>query len=373
MTDTTPSSSGHDETGTPSVAEIAALTARLRALSAAGAAADPAERVAFLADRDALINRITTAQDPDHDPGRRGSGRAAVRAAAVAADALAEVVAARAVEGGYVLVGPSARAYSTDPATGAPIAAVPEAEHRAVRDLLNREHLDTTPPAWGPGPGGTVDLLTHVIPHTDPDRTDPDRTDPDRTDPDRTDPDRAGDREDTDADCAVDDERDDETVDREDLATGDCGSLSCEAHDASARLDPAAELGMTGAEGPPLDSGPTRSAQAVAAELAADGYPPDEARALVGHYLDEVSARVGAPARWWGLDDADLTAIRATAGDPVARARAAVTALPTDDTTATDAAPTATVPADETADETADEAGDEAATGIDRGAQGWSR
>jgi len=42
----------------PTVEEIAALTARLRELSNAGAAADEAERAKFLADKDALIERI---------------------------------------------------------------------------------------------------------------------------------------------------------------------------------------------------------------------------------------------------------------------------------------------------------------------------
>jgi len=44
----------------PTVREIAALTARLRDLSARGAGVDPAERAAFLADKHALIDRITT-------------------------------------------------------------------------------------------------------------------------------------------------------------------------------------------------------------------------------------------------------------------------------------------------------------------------
>jgi hypothetical protein len=42
----------------PSIREIAELTRRLRALSSAGGDADPAERAAFLADKDALIARI---------------------------------------------------------------------------------------------------------------------------------------------------------------------------------------------------------------------------------------------------------------------------------------------------------------------------
>lgn len=54
---TTPQDSSHSPV--PSVREIAALTARLRELSALGRDADPAERAAFLADKDALIARIT--------------------------------------------------------------------------------------------------------------------------------------------------------------------------------------------------------------------------------------------------------------------------------------------------------------------------
>jgi hypothetical protein len=46
---------------TPSIQEIAELTARLRQLSAAGSDADPAERAAFLTDKDALIARIEAA------------------------------------------------------------------------------------------------------------------------------------------------------------------------------------------------------------------------------------------------------------------------------------------------------------------------
>lgn len=48
-------SRGTDE---PTIDEIADLSRRLRALSAAGRDADPAERAAFLADKDALIARI---------------------------------------------------------------------------------------------------------------------------------------------------------------------------------------------------------------------------------------------------------------------------------------------------------------------------
>lgn len=46
-------------TDPPSIREITELIARLRRLSAAGRGADPADRAAFLADKDALIERIT--------------------------------------------------------------------------------------------------------------------------------------------------------------------------------------------------------------------------------------------------------------------------------------------------------------------------
>lgn len=57
----------------PTIAEIAALTRRLRELSAQGRDADPAERAAFLAEKDALLARIVdTDADTDTDavPGR---------------------------------------------------------------------------------------------------------------------------------------------------------------------------------------------------------------------------------------------------------------------------------------------------------------
>ena len=57
----TPIDPGHDPgaEGSPTIVEVAALTRRLRALSARGRHADPAERAAFLADKDALLARIT--------------------------------------------------------------------------------------------------------------------------------------------------------------------------------------------------------------------------------------------------------------------------------------------------------------------------
>jgi hypothetical protein len=71
------------------------------------------------------------------------------------------------------------------------------------------------------------------------------------------------------------------------------------------------EHGLTGAEGPPIDAGPALTGEDAAHELAADGRSLDEARALVSAYLDDVSAQIGASAHQWGLDAADLAAIRA--------------------------------------------------------------
>ncbi|GAA5130195.1 hypothetical protein [Pseudonocardia adelaidensis] len=53
---------------TPSIREIADLTARLRTLTAAGRAVDPAERAAFLTDKTALLDGIP---HPDGSGGAR--------------------------------------------------------------------------------------------------------------------------------------------------------------------------------------------------------------------------------------------------------------------------------------------------------------
>ncbi|MBW0091516.1 hypothetical protein I4I73_13025 [Pseudonocardia sp. KRD-184] len=71
--------SDHPDSGQPSVAEIAALTRRLRELSTPGRAVDPGEWAAFLAGKDALLARITDAhtatelrgQTVENDPARR--------------------------------------------------------------------------------------------------------------------------------------------------------------------------------------------------------------------------------------------------------------------------------------------------------------
>jgi hypothetical protein len=55
----------------PSVREIAALTARLRALTTRGREADPGERAAFLADKQALLARIDDSESPTEPPTAR--------------------------------------------------------------------------------------------------------------------------------------------------------------------------------------------------------------------------------------------------------------------------------------------------------------
>jgi len=140
--------------GSPTVAEITALTTRLRDLSARARTVDPAGRAAFLADKQALLERITDAGTDDRLPGR---------AREEAKGALSDVVLARAAEPGYVLVGPSSRTWLRDPVTGQPAAPVPEAEHRAVRELLGREVLDTTEPEWVTGSDGLADVHSTVV------------------------------------------------------------------------------------------------------------------------------------------------------------------------------------------------------------------
>ncbi len=235
----------------PTAAEIAALTARLRELSNAGASADPAERARFLADKDALLDRITANQHAD-------------RGAAFAAAALADVTRAQAEDGGYALVGPSARTWRADPTTGQPIEPASEAEHRALRQMLGREQLSTTEPTWT----DNGEIVCTVIPAAD----EPDGYEQAGTD-------TAGDEQ-----------------------------------------GAADEPGLTGGEGPLIDAGPALTAEEAAHELAADGRSLVEARALVRDYLDDVSEHVGASAHLWGLDDADLDAIRAGEAAQVAEA-----------------------------------------------------
>lgn len=141
----------------PSTREIAALIVRLRELSAQGGDVDPAERAAFIADKDALIARIT-------DPAATGSGgRGGGRATVTARELAEQAVRMRAVEPGYVLVGPSARTWLRDPATGQPAAVVSEAEHHAVRELVDRHVFDLTDAHWFTDQDGRTDIHTQVV------------------------------------------------------------------------------------------------------------------------------------------------------------------------------------------------------------------
>ena len=142
---------------TPSIHEIAELAARLRALSAAGRYADPAERVAFLADKDALLDRIENAD-------RERVEDATQEAEPAHEDQDDDAVMARAVAGGYAMVGPSARTWSVDTTTGIPVGPVAEAEHRRVRDLIAREHLDGAEPVWLRCADGGAEIVAAVVP-----------------------------------------------------------------------------------------------------------------------------------------------------------------------------------------------------------------
>ena len=59
----TPTNPDRRRPGPPTVREVAELTARLRDLSTRGRDADPAERAAFLAEKQALLDRITDGDD----------------------------------------------------------------------------------------------------------------------------------------------------------------------------------------------------------------------------------------------------------------------------------------------------------------------
>lgn len=157
-----PAAHNHDRAGSPTVREIAELVARLRTLSTPGRAADPAERAVFLADKDALMARIT--ETAATKPFGRGRTRAEFTATATGQETLTNAVLARAAGSGYVLVGPSARTWRRDPRTGLPAVEVPDAEHQAVRDLLGRYRLGSAEPEWVTGPDGRTEIHTTVTP-----------------------------------------------------------------------------------------------------------------------------------------------------------------------------------------------------------------
>jgi hypothetical protein len=71
----TPAPTAAVPSDSPSVREIAELIGRLRQLTTAGPDADPAERAAFLANKDDLIERITNADRTDRGTDTAGAER----------------------------------------------------------------------------------------------------------------------------------------------------------------------------------------------------------------------------------------------------------------------------------------------------------
>ncbi len=292
------------ENGLPTVAEIAALTARLRRLSVAGRDADPAERAAFLADKDALLARIIDAPDqPDVTGDELVDCSTADEAKAVA----------RAAAGGYVMVGPSARTWAVDPETGVPTGPVSEAEHRLVRDLTARERLDGAESGWLRCTDGGDEFVTRVVPvpqdideplthaHGGPTEHthEPEVVNepPQGLDSDGSPPfplpavmlDGVEER------CTAPARPDDPA------------QLAARLADLRAR---AAETAReVAAAGGPFTRWQTVSAAQAARELVARGADPTAARAAVAGYLRDTSERVGAPADEWGLDQGDIDAI----------------------------------------------------------------
>lgn len=358
----------------PTIAEIAALTARLRVLSDAGRAADPDEVARFLADKDDLIDRITADTDP---PAR---GRDAVRAAMAAKDAVREVARARAAAGGYALVGPSARTWHIDD-QGRPTVEASDAEHRAIRELLQYEALDAGEPAWIDAGGGQSEIVSTVVApalaeaddrvlheHSaihnhaaSPSSTEDERTDyriytHDEATAELTTHGVAADQaagvveryldglswdgwsaqdqweiDDDDIDVMLDQSAraDDE---RRDGGALDSASRVDHRHDHRAPAHPDAgdsasdapasswrpgqeraepERGLGGAEGTPIPVGPVWSARDAARELANEGHSIEHAETLVRSYLDAASEKAGVSVDEWGLEPADLDAIRA--------------------------------------------------------------
>ncbi|MGH3611296.1 MAG: hypothetical protein ACRDRK_01470, partial [Pseudonocardia sp.] len=361
----------------PSVREIAALTARLREITAQGRDVDPAERERFLADKDALIARIT-ATETDRS-------RAAVRERYAAQDALTDAVRVNAEHPGYVMVGTSARTWLRDPVTGRPAAPVSEHEHRAVRELLHREELDTTEPAWVTGRDGhsNVHSVVYPTPHTADDTA----TGYDAV----AEVDQAGSVHEADAPDAVVhtfDPADAYTAaeiaaitaahargDDAEVARVEAGRPSLvpdraapaaepfeiempdwmreqarrtEAEIAAGTYEPgapddreqiaarlaeirsAAEAAAGDAGGPGAAgrddpawwalTGPDEVAlthHEVAAELTGRGFTPEQARAAVTEYLDETSDRIGTSVHQWAMDSHDVEAIAHTHRPPV--------------------------------------------------------
>ena len=76
----------------------------------------------------------------------------------------------------------------------------------------------------------------------------------------------------------------------------------------SAVIETDAEVGLSGAEGPVLDAGPTLTTDDAARALVERGMPPDEAR-RPSPGTGRLSALLGTPVQSWGLDEADIAAM----------------------------------------------------------------
>jgi hypothetical protein len=344
----------------PTAGEIAALTARLRALSTAGAAADPAETARFLADKDALLARITAADpaivdDPPMNGGidnRRGLDNS--HGLALGRDVVDGQVgngldneptggAAGHAAGSASWSGDEwadYRTFTPDEAAaeliarGIPPDHAPEVVERYL-DGLSWERGWSPQDQWqidtddidvmlaAPAPiGESVDAGDQLPPFA------PSDAELDRMHA-RVQAARAEGRFWQPAGAQMQWRQREEPspdgrrwelhdVTDEPSALADAyGSVYGTGYDSWQRdNDPSARFGLAGADGPPVDVGPALSAEEAACELAVDGRSLNEARALVQDYLDDVSERVGTAVHRWGLDEADLNDIRAATHQP---------------------------------------------------------
>lgn len=282
---------------TPSIAEIAALTARLRALSTAGRAAGPAEVDQFLADKRDLLDRIPS-DDRDAEFDRHV---VSVSRAAVARDAALEQqdwpAAAR-------LAAETRAAIDATLAAGATRDEIArELDYPGGADALDGPHID--------------DLLatdsSDAVAHSEipsPDHVAGDAGDPWAAYRAYTATEAAAEL----IACGIPPDEAPGVVDRYvDAMTWPRGWSSTDQwqiddDDLAAMTD---EPGLSGADGPTIAAGPVLTAEAAAFTLAGEGRPLDQARDDVARYLDEVSEVLGTPVHAWGLDDADLAALRA--------------------------------------------------------------
>ena len=230
-----------------------------------------------------------------------------------------EAVLARAEAGGYAMVGPSARMWSVDLATGIPIGPVSDAEHRQVQDLIAAERLDFTDPVWLRCSDGSDEILSAVVP----------------------------------LGCAADGDawlaEGDDAAHQADLdALGDddvgpSGGVGDGEIDSSAlpvppemldgiksprtepvRLDDPAELAAKLAElraqiaardeqgCEPMGGWWTVGRDDAARELAGRGVDLETGRVMVADYLRETSEQASVPVYQWGLDQGDIEAIAAS-------------------------------------------------------------